>query len=153
MKKIFAILVTIFFPFNNLFCSEIPPIKVKDLQCSSLENNFKDKYKNEYWSITKNDTFAEKTFLSSDGFEMVVWKYDVTRDLNVIKFQRVDTYSPAKFAMKYRLSRKDGSMHFNYLDSTIKLKCKPFEKKLNSLDFLKARAEENLKKKKSEIKF
>ncbi len=153
MKKIFAILVTIFFSFNYLFCSEIPPIKVKDLQCSSLENNFKDKYKNEYWSITKNDTFAEKTFLSSDGFEMVVWKYDVTRDLNVIKFQRVDTYSPAGMEMIYRLTRKDGSMNFSFLGATTKFKCKPFDKKLNSLDFLKSRAEENLKKKKSEIKF
>ena len=153
MKKLLAILITIFFSFNNLFCSETPPIKVKDLQCSWPENNFRDKYKNEYWSITKNDSFAEMTTLSSNGFEVVVWKFDVKRDLDFISFTRVDTYKPKEFKIEYKLSRKDGSMTLNYLGNKTKFKCKPFEKKLNSLDFLKSRAEENLKKKKSEIKF
>ena len=103
MKKLLAILITIFFSFNNLFCSETPPIKVKDLQCSWPENNFRDKYKNEYWSITKNDSFAEMTTLSSNGFEVVVWKFDVKRDLDFISFTRVDTYKPKEFKIEYKL--------------------------------------------------
>ena len=48
MKKLLAIVVLGLLWSGNVY-SEIPPIKVKDLQCSWIEDNFRDKYKNEYY--------------------------------------------------------------------------------------------------------
>ena len=152
MKKLLAIIVLGLLWSGNVY-SEIPPIKVKDLQCSSPENNFRDKYKNDYWSITKNDSFAEQTFLSVDGLEVVVWKYDVKTNLDFITFTRVDSYKPEKLKIEYRLSRKDGSMILSYSGTKIDFKCKPFKNKFNTLNSLRSKADENLKKKKSDIKF
>ena len=147
MKKLLAIVVLGLLWSGNVFSE---PIKVKDLQCSTLKNNFRDKYKNDYWSITKNDSFAEMTFLSDKGFEVVVWEFDVRKNLDFIWFERI---GGIKDSIEYVLSRNDGTMILKYFGSETKLKCKPFNEKSNIFDLLKSKAEENLKKKKSGIKF
>ena len=152
MKKFLAISI-IFFFCNNLVYSEIPPIKVKDLVCSTLENNFRDRSRNDYWSIIKKDSFAEKTFLSADGFEVFVWNFDVKKNLDFIYFTRTDTYEPEAFKVEYILSRKKGTMNLFYLGSKTEFKCRPSKKKFNAYDFLESKAKENIKKKKSDIKF
>ena len=148
--------IIILFSWNKSVYSEIPRIKVKNLQCISEKDkifNTNTKYHKEYWSITKNDNFAELTFLSSDGFEVVTEKFDVKRDLDYITFTRDDAYkSPKGFKMIYKLRRKDGVMFLNYLGSQTEYKCEPFKGR-SYYDFLKSKAEKNLKKKKSDIRF
>ena len=153
MKKFLASLIISFFFLNNLVYSEIPPIKVKDLICSTLKNNFRNRYWNDYWSITNKDSFAEKTSLSADGFEVVVEKYDVKKNLDFITFTRTDTYEPEAFKIEYILSRESGTMNLFYLGSKTAFKCRPSKKKFNAYDFLESKAKENIKKKKSDIKF
>ena len=66
------------------------------------------------------------TFLSDKGFEVVVWEFDVRKNLDFIWFERI---GGIKDSIEYVLSRNDGTMILKYFGSETKLKCKPFNEK------------------------